>query len=360
MIVKFGEYQTEIRFDVQPSEVSAEASVGVLDQNVVALQSVHTVDLSLPQLQKKMVIQADEPRKTWDTTAIILQELLDQGAARDDSLFAVGGGVLTDVSAFAASIYMRGIACTLVPTTLLAMVDAAFGGKTGINFGARKNMVGTFAPAKTLVIQPDFLRSLPDDELRSGMGEVVKAAMLRDADLLAILQQDGARLMNMDRTDDQQWQQNRSAWLDIVKRAVMVKADIAAADFRESGQRAFLNLGHTFGHAAESVLGFGAIAHGTLVVWGSLCALRMGERLGLTPSAYVEEVTQLAESLGYPLRIQLPSGKTVEDLYTLMQSDKKKRAGQVRFVLQAGQGKTMLQAVDRDDVMFALDGGIVH
>ncbi|GAB6089645.1 3-dehydroquinate synthase [Spirochaeta dissipatitropha] len=292
-----------------------------------------------------LTLQADEQHKTWDTVTLVLQTLLDRGVARDGSLLAVGGGVLCDLSAFAASIYMRGINCILVPSTLLSMVDAAFGGKTGMNFGGYKNMIGTFYPASELIIEVDFLRSLPDYELQSGMGEVFKAALLDSGDLWKKLRKHAAELMDSDRRDDSRWETDRYVWEEIIREALAIKGSIVEADFRESGQRAFLNLGHTFGHAAESVLGFGTIPHGTLVVWGILCALKSGLCLGKTPQSYYDEVYQLAIELGYPEKIKLPDGKSIEDLISAMRSDKKKRDGQVRFVLQHGQADTFQEVV---------------
>lgn len=292
-----------------------------------------------------LTLQADELHKNWDTVSLILQTLLEKGVARDGSLLAVGGGVLCDVSAFAASIYMRGIRCILVPSTLLSMVDAAFGGKTGMNFGGYKNMIGTFYPASELIIEVDFLRSLSDEELQSGMGEVFKAALLDSGGLWMKLKKHATELMKSDRRNESRWKTDRDIWQEIIREALTIKGKIVEADFRESGQRAFLNLGHTFGHAAESVLGFGTLPHGTLVVWGILCALKTGVFLEKTPQSYYDEVHRLALELGYPEKIKLPAGKSIEDLISAMRSDKKKRGGQVRFVLQHAQADTFQEAV---------------
>ncbi|THB67129.1 MAG: 3-dehydroquinate synthase [Spirochaetaceae bacterium] len=358
-------HRTEVVFAKSAGQPSFDQLVNcypfavVYDTGALSAAGIHGVDISLPGINHKIKLCADEQHKTWSSVESILGTLLDNGAGRDDVLLGIGGGVLTDVAAFAASIYMRGIECVLAPTTLLAMVDAAFGGKTGMNYGGYKNMVGTFWPSSRLIIQVDFLRSLPDHELRSGMGEVFKSAMLKDPVLWRMLQQQGAALMAADRQDELAWQSKRELWLEIVRRSLAVKGAVVAADFRESGQRAFLNLGHTFGHAAESILGFGAVPHGTLVVWGIVQAMRLGVRLGITRASWCSQVEELAVELGYPLQIKLPAGKSIEDLIIAMRSDKKKRSGQVRFVLQADQSETLLQPVDESDLRGILADGVI-
>lgn len=350
-------FRTRVHFD-STIALADGIDAAVVDASIAASAPIHGVDLSGLENRPTLEMQADEPAKQWENVARVLDLLLENGVARDGCLFGVGGGVLCDLAAFAASIYMRGIDCVLMPTTLLAMVDAAFGGKTGMNYGGYKNMVGTFHPARELLIQPDFLRSLPAHELHSGMGEVFKSALLMRGDLWELLRAHGRDLLQADRRDDREWQRVRPMWRDIIEQSLTVKGNIVAADFRESGQRAFLNLGHTYGHAAESVLGFGAVPHGTLVVWGIVRALHLGELLGITPTAYRQQVQDLASEMGYPLQITLPAGHSPEDLITAMRSDKKKRAGRVRFVLQRGPGETELRVVEEQLVLRSLESGV--
>ncbi|MFW6363741.1 MAG: 3-dehydroquinate synthase [Spirochaeta sp.] len=357
MELKVDNYRTLVHFDsTEIADIQADAVI--IDRTIVMTQDIHGIPVDTIDSKAKLLLTADETTKQWDSVSQILTLLLENGVARDGRLVGIGGGVLCDMAAFAASIYMRGIDCILMPTTLLAMVDAAFGGKTGINFGGYKNMVGTFHPARELIIQPDFLRSLPDEELLSGMGEVFKSALLQSGGLWDMLKRHGLELMQSDRGSDSQWKSVRSLWLQVIEQSLTIKGDIVAADFRETGQRAFLNLGHTYGHAAESVLGFGQMPHGTLVVWGILCALRLGEILGITPGDYRKEVQYLAEQLGFPVRISLPPGVSPEDLLIAMRADKKKRGGRVRFVLQRGLGETEQRVVEESLVLDSLQDGI--
>lgn len=351
-------FRTRVHFSSEALQLQP-ADVVCIDSSVIAAKDIHGVDVSPWMNDQSIPLLANEETKRWDTVAIILQNLLDNGTARDGSIIAIGGGVLCDLAAFAASVYMRGIDCVLVPTTLLAMVDAAFGGKTGMNFGGYKNMVGTFHPARELIIDTRFLRSLPHAELHSGMGEVFKAALLdADSGLWDILQKQGVDLLHSDRTSDTVWLSHAAVWRDIVERSLAVKGKIVTEDFRESGSRAYLNLGHTYAHAAESVLGFGRVPHGTLVVWGIIRALKLGVILGMTEQTYLKEVAQLAEKMGFPGIIDLPADKTPADLVEAMRSDKKKRGGRVRFVLQRGQGETELRVVEEAVVLQSLQGGV--
>jgi 3-dehydroquinate synthase len=239
---------------------------------------------------------------------------------------------------------MRGCRVILVPTTLLAMVDAAFGGKTGMNFGGFKNMVGTFYPAEEVRIAPEFLRTLPEAEFRSGLAEVIKSALLDDPQLLTILETESESI----------FKRNPRILDQLVRRSIAVKGRIVEADLTEQGIRAHLNLGHTFAHALEAVAGFGTWSHGEAVAWGIQRALRLGEMLSLTSSDYRQRVEQLLLNYGYQL--QAP-GVPPEALFQAMKQDKKKQSGTVRFVLQKQLGKTMVQPVSDEMVMNSLREG---
>jgi 3-dehydroquinate synthase len=247
-------------------------------------------------------------------------------------IVGIGGGMICDLASFAASLFMRGCRLVLIPTSLLAMVDAAIGGKTAINYGGYKNMVGTFYPAERICIVASVLRSLPQREFRSGLGEVIKTALLGDRALLETL------------SSQKEWILDRDPALmeEVVRRCIAVKARIVEEDPRETGNRAFLNLGHTFAHAVEALTGYKLWSHGQAVAWGLVQAAAVSERLGLVDSGYTKTVRELVLMYGFDLRVRLKP----ESIVKAMLVDKKKRRGKLRLVLQRGIGDTVLREVD--------------
>jgi len=220
-----------------------------------------------------MIELADgEEHKRWSTVEELLGRWLDAGLHRGDTVAAVGGGVLTDTVGFAASVYLRGVDWIAVPTTLLAMVDASVGGKTGVNLDQGKNLVGAFWPPRLVVIDVDTLGTLPERELRAGLAEVIKTAWIGDHELLELMPSD--RHTTFDALSPVDWE-------ELVMRCLAVKARVVSEDEREAGQRAALNLGHTFGHAIEAATAYRHFLHGEAVAWGLLAAARLGRRHGL-------------------------------------------------------------------------------
>jgi 3-dehydroquinate synthase len=333
-----GEFSTRIRFFQDPDEVLGGVHLALFDTNTrPLLASWHGPEL---------IWQAGESSKSWPGIDAALEKAVELGLGRDAFIAGVGGGVVTDMAAFAASLYMRGCQLVLVPTTLLAMVDAAIGGKTGIDYKGLKNVVGTFYPAAELRIWPGFLQKLPLRDFRSGLAEVIKHALLGDGILHGLLVNQREAILAREPTLLQQ----------VIYRAIMVKVGVVERDFRENGERAFLNLGHTFGHALEAVAGFdGSWTHGEAVCWGISRALDLGVRLGLTPLGYQHEVEALLLSYGFVLRApnQDPGA-----LLAALKHDKKKKAGQVRFVLQTGFGQCLQATADDKQVLATLAGGI--
>jgi 3-dehydroquinate synthase len=305
----------------------------VYDTNTHALFA----DPSLPSL----TIAAGEEAKSWSSVERILQGGLDHGLDRAGTFVGVGGGVVGDVAAFAASIYMRGVRVVLFPTTLLAMVDAAVGGKTGINFGGYKNMVGSFLPAAEVHIGLEALASLPEREYHSGLAEVIKTAALGDEELFALLEKEQRRVMGRD----------TAIMGDAVRRCVLVKTRIVEQDLTESGMRAFLNLGHTFAHALESVSGLGVITHGEAVAWGMGRAVALGRRLGRTDPSYADRMLDLLHTYGFRTQLE---GLGVEELLSAMGKDKKTSAGALRFVMQRRLGDNHVESVPPEDVAAVL------
>ncbi len=309
----------------------------VTDQNT---DSLIRTEETMPAL--RAVVPAGEQCKDIRHLETLLDVLLKHEFTRDSTLIAVGGGAVTDLGAATASLYLRGIPLVLVPTTLLGMVDAAIGGKTGVNFGAFKNLVGTFYPAQEIRICLDFLQTLPEAEYRSGLAEVIKAAMLGDARLFEILESEPDAVRSRDPAVTE----------ELVRRAVSVKAVHVREDLTEQGIRAHLNLGHTFAHALESVAGFGAVAHGDAVAWGIVQALRLGSALGITDRGYRERSEALLRTYGYRFSYREFS---TDSLIAAMKHDKKRNSGGMRFVLQRGAQETQLMSVDEGKYRSLLD-----
>jgi 3-dehydroquinate synthase len=338
ILLNAGEFSTRVRFFKTPDELLDGTNLQVFDTNTAGLFPDRGV--------ARHVWPAGEDHKTWPQIDAVLTRALDLGLARDSVIAGVGGGVVTDMAAFAASLYMRGCRLTLVPTTLLAMVDAALGGKTGVDYHGYKNLVGTFYPAHELRIWPGALNSLPERDYRSGLGEVIKHAFLVDTHLLDLLETRRDAVLARD----------PAVVEELVFRAVMVKVGVVERDLRETGERAFLNLGHTFGHGLESVMGFdGSWTHGEAVCWGMGRAFDLGVALGKTDPAWRDRANALMAAYGFR---STATGPRPEALLAAMQKDKKKKGGLVRFVLQERQGVTFQQAVDDQAVLACLARGL--
>ncbi len=322
---RFGEYTSVVRLgDEELLGKFAETTAFVIwDENTTNhLAALH----HLPN----MILPSGERTKSLATVEQLLDAFVSHALERNSTAIAVGGGVVCDVGALAASLYMRGIRLVLVPTTLLAMVDAALGGKTGVNFAGYKNLVGTFYPAEQVLIVPSVLQTLPQREYLGGLAEVIKTAMLGDPELLELLEQNPEDVL----------QRHPDLVRELILRSVAVKGLIVEQDFTERGGREWLNLGHTFAHALESVSGFEGWTHGEAVAWGIAQALRCGERAGITDASYAERAMELFRRYGF--RCDLPD-LSVDALIDAMQRDKKNRGGRIRFVLQRRPGETELR-----------------
>jgi 3-dehydroquinate synthase len=261
-----------------------------------------------------------ETKKNMRTVELLCRKLTRAGADRKSVIVAVGGGVVGDVAGFVAASYLRGVALVHVPTTLVAQVDSSIGGKTGVNLPEGKNLVGAFYAPRLVVIDTDLLRTLPERQFRSGVGEVIKYGVIADAELFAYLEQNMEKLRRRDRDV-----------LDyLIPRCVEIKTDVVSRDERESGLREILNFGHTFGHALESVTKYRRYLHGEAVTWGMIAAALLGRELGITRNDDVSRMTSLIRRMG-----KLPDWPRVAPkiLITAMLSDKKTRAGKLRFVL---------------------------
>jgi len=336
--LRAGEFTTLVRFYPSSDSFLEGTDLQVYDTNTAGLFP----DRGVP----RHLWPAGEAHKSWPQIDSLLTKALGLGLARDSTLAGVGGGVVTDMAAFAASLYMRGCRLVLVPTTLLAMVDAALGGKTGIDYAGFKNMVGTFYPAHELRIWPGALATLPDRDFRSGLAEVLKHAFLGEPTLLDLLEERRTEVLARE----------PAVLEELVFRAVMVKVGVVERDLRETGERAFLNLGHTFGHALESAMGFdGSWTHGEAVCWGMGRAFDLGVTLGRTDPGWRERAVALMKTYGF--RLTAP-GADPQAILAAMKNDKKKKAGQVRFVLQEGLGRTFQLAVEDGQVLACVERGL--
>jgi 3-dehydroquinate synthase len=261
-----------------------------------------------------------EAHKTWDSLNLIFDALLAQACDRKTVLYALGGGVVGDITGFAAACYMRGVPFVQVPTTLLAQVDSSVGGKTAINHPLGKNMIGAFYQPLRVVCDLDTLATLPDREISAGLAEVIKYGPIADAAFLDWLEE---------HIDDLRAREPK-ALAHAIQRSCEIKASVVARDEREGGLRAILNFGHTFGHAIEAGLGYGEWLHGEAVGCGMVMAADLSARAGLMPRDFVARVQRLCARAGLPVRgPALGADRYLE----LMRVDKKAEAGEIRFVL---------------------------
>jgi 3-dehydroquinate synthase len=261
-----------------------------------------------------------EQFKTMATVESVLDRLVAERYGRDAIVIALGGGVVGDIAGFAAAIYQRGIAFLQVPTTLLAQVDSAVGGKTGVNHPGGKNLVGAFHQPLCVLADTDTLRTLPDRELAAGLAEAVKYGLIADPELFRWLEQQAAALLARD----------AAALRHVIQRSCEIKADIVGQDEREAGRRAELNLGHTFGHAIELLAGYGEWLHGEAVAAGTMMAAEFSARLGWLDVADVQRIRSLYRRLGLPVS---PPPADPGRFLGAMGMDKKVMAGQIRLVL---------------------------
>jgi len=298
------------------------SSVHVLTSPKVWRATGKAVKQALPRDAFRNVHLFDdaETKKNMRTVELLCRKLTRAGADRKSLIVAVGGGVVGDVAGFVAASYLRGVALVHVPTTLVAQVDSSIGGKTGVNLPEGKNMVGAFYAPRLVAIDTDLLTTLPERQFRSGVAEVIKYGVIADKDLFGYLESDLERLLRRE-----------GAALDyVIPRCVEIKGDVVSRDERESGLREILNFGHTFGHALESVTKYRRYLHGEAVAWGMIAAALLGRELGITGADDVSRVTSLIRRIG-----KLPDWPRVTPkiLIVAMLSDKKTRAGKLRFVL---------------------------
>ena len=309
-------------------------------QNPIIVTDENVAKFHLEKMQnllqaKAVIIPAGEEHKNLETISFLWKSFLENGLDRKSTVIALGGGVLSDMAGFAASTYMRGIAWVGVPTTLLSMVDASLGGKTGFDLPEGKNLIGAFYPPKLVLADPQLLGTLPEAELISGMAEVVKHGIISDPELFNLCLRGLA------------WVKNNLE--EVIKHAMAVKIKVIEEDPYEKGIRAALNLGHTVGHAVELVSKF-ELRHGEAIAIGTVAEARYAARAGLADDGLVEAVTESFRALGLP--IQIPEAMPREEIIRAMRVDKKKNAKAIRFALPVEIGKVeLVEVTDLESVL---------
>jgi 3-dehydroquinate synthase len=293
------------------------------------------------QKVKLIVLSDGEAFKTWEVLQKIFDGLLENSADRKTTLVALGGGVIGDMTGFAAACFMRGIRFIQVPTTLLSQVDSSVGGKTGINHPLGKNMVGAFHQPQAVIADLDTLKTLPPEELAAGLAEVIKHGAIADPEFLSWIEKSQDALNNCDPV----------AMEFAVRRSCEIKSQVVAQDEKEGGIRAILNFGHTFGHAIEAGMGYGSWLHGQAVGCGMVMAADLSVRVGLLSNADASRLKKIIQALHLPTQ---PPKLGVDRFMELMSVDKKAEGGEVRYILLNGLGQAKIQKVDDDLVIQTL------
>lgn len=286
---------------------------------------------------EKIILPEGEVHKTQETLNQIFDHLIEKRFSRDCLLIALGGGIVGDITGYAAASYQRGVDFIQIPTTLLAQVDSSVGGKTGINHRLGKNLIGAFYQPKAVIIDTDVLKTLPPREIAAGMAEVIKYGLIRDKDFLSQLDEQLALAMQL----------SPDIMAGIIQRSCQHKADVVEADEREKGERATLNLGHTFGHAIEALTHYQTYLHGEAVSIGTMMAAELSCLLGYLSRADVDFMETLFHRANCPTDLSgCDKSLTSNEIRSAMQRDKKVAAGRLKLILLQSLG----QAIIRDDV----------
>ncbi len=331
ILCRAGSRQTEVTFISRIAEVPC----GDKPRELYVFDD-HTRGLFPCSPENCLVLPSGEQNKQLPSVEKIIAKALECGLGRDACFVAVGGGVICDMTAFAAAVFMRGVPVILIPTTLLSMVDASLGGKSGVDFNGLKNLIGAFHPAERVIICSEFTASLSDREFLNGFAEVIKHGLLSGGPLYAALKQQGEAVRVRD----------REVIGSLIYESLLVKKRYIEEDpYETEGTRLLLNLGHTFGHALETVYGLDTISHGEAVAWGMHKALKAGFAAGFTEEGYFREVEELLRAYGYPIDLEVPD---MELFFQALRHDKKNREGRVQFILQRSLSDTFVGELPTD------------
>jgi len=333
MNFSFSEFKTNINISRDiPGVDSITSNINnvliIADENTAAYAAMIYGQRHCGEASPVCILKSGEENKNWKSIETILLSATKKKLGRDCVFIGAGGGVICDMVSFAASIYMRGCRLALAPTTLLAMVDASIGGKTGFDFCGIKNLAGTFYPAEKIFIPLDCLNTLTQKEIKNGFAEIIKTAILAGDDFFNQIEQLGN--INFEEFNTGL---NYNTILNLIEKSVNYKAGIVSEDLRETGKRKLLNLGHTFGHALESVMGLGNISHGEAVAWGITRACETGVKLGITPAARAQKIICLIKLLGYKTEYSFDKNALIDVMF----NDKKKRDGMLTFIIPDAQ-----------------------
>ncbi|MCX8521666.1 MAG: 3-dehydroquinate synthase, partial [Rhodoferax sp.] len=332
-------------FDGLPSATSVLIVSNETVAPLYARQLAETLQHQYPKVFM-LALPDGEAQKNWQTLNLIFDALLQNGCDRKCLLVALGGGVVGDMTGFAAASFMRGVPYVQVPTTLLSQVDSSVGGKTGINHPLGKNMVGAFYQPLRVLCDLDTLQTLPKRELSAGLAEIIKYGPIADMAFLHWLEHNIELLLARD----------VPALAYAVQRSCQIKADVVAQDEREGGLRAILNFGHTFGHAVEAGMGYGQWLHGEAVACGMVMAATLSQRLGLVDEQFLARIKALIARAALPVAGPVLNATDNAGRYLeLMRLDKKSDAGAIKFVLIAGGGQAVLQAAPEALVRSVID-----
>ena len=330
-------YSDTIRLPKFPEEHGRVDALYVCDEHTLPLlRQAENFSDKVPLV----VLPAGDESKNLRTLALIAEKAAEYELDRQACFVAFGGGVVCDITALAASLYMRGIHCILVPTTVLAMADASIGGKTAINLSGYKNLIGTFYAASSIILCFPVIRFLPEAEYRSGLAEILKTGALYDLELYRMFSTHYDEIIDRD----------EACISTMIRRAAEAKARVVERDFTEQGERAFLNFGHTFAHALESLTHF-SVSHGDAVAWGMSRALAVGLRLQLTDKEHADSFTAILNRYDWCttsvyFNIHHDTNSFADAIIARMKKDKKNRSGKIRLILQENILKTLIREVD--------------
>ena len=330
-------YSDSVRLPQLPVEKGRVDALYVCDEHTLPLlQKAEYFSDQVPLV----VLPTGDEAKNLNAITLIAEKAAEYGLDRQACFIAFGGGVVCDITALAASLYMRGVHCVLVPTTVLAMADASIGGKTAVNLSGYKNLIGTFYAASSIILCFPVLRSLPETEYRSGLAEILKTGALYDSELYKMF------VTKYDKITDR----DEACISIMIGRAAEAKARVIERDFTEQGERTFLNFGHTFAHALESLAHF-SIPHGDAVAWGISRALAVGLRLHLTDKNYANSFIKVLNRYSWctaPVYFNIHDNTNsfADAIIARMKKDKKNRGGMIRLVLQENILKTQVREVE--------------
>lgn len=316
----------------------------ITDTNVenLYLQKLTEILKPIANLVSSFTIEAGESSKNLNSVSQVYNKLIEDKFDRNDIIIALGGGVVGDLAGFAAATYLRGIDFIQVPTTLLAMADSSIGGKTGVDFMAYKNMVGAFHQPKLVYMNLSTLKSLPEREFNSGMSEIIKHGLIKDAEFYKWLKDNMNEVKSL----------NYEALKQMVIRSCKVKKDVVEADPKEKGERALLNFGHTIGHAIEKLYDF-KLLHGECVAIGMVAAAYISCKRSFLSESDLEDISKTIMSYGLPVKI---SGLSPEEIYTVTKLDKKMESDKIKYVYLEKIGKAVIDTtVSKDEIIDAIN-----